>query len=84
MPKLLFVGIIERTCRATIIREIPGIRECFHAKDDSRGGQPEVKVHLLFNVDLIPTHLTVAHNQRIQLQGHVALCCWHGRKYIRG
>ncbi|EGO02141.1 hypothetical protein SERLA73DRAFT_86356 [Serpula lacrymans var. lacrymans S7.3] len=28
-PKLLLVGIIERTCRKTIIREIPGITECF-------------------------------------------------------
>ncbi|KAF9464350.1 hypothetical protein BDZ94DRAFT_1162001 [Collybia nuda] len=36
MPKLLFVGIVERTCSATIIREIPGITECFQAKDDSK------------------------------------------------
>lgn len=45
MPKLLFVGIVERTCRATVIREIPGITECFQVKDDSKKGQePEIKV----------------------------------------
>jgi DNA-directed RNA polymerase I subunit RPA1 len=39
------VGIVERTCRATIIREIPGITECFQVKQDSKnGGEPEVKV----------------------------------------
>ncbi|RDB19957.1 DNA-directed RNA polymerase I subunit rpa1 [Hypsizygus marmoreus] len=45
MPKLLFVGIVERTCRATVIREIPGITECFQVKDDSKKGQePEIKL----------------------------------------
>lgn len=45
MPKLLFVGIVERTCRATIIREIPGITECFKVKDDSKNGQePEIRL----------------------------------------
>ncbi|KAG6842007.1 hypothetical protein C0991_003533 [Blastosporella zonata] len=45
MPKLLFVGIVERTCRNTIIREIRGITECFQVKDDSKKGQePEIKL----------------------------------------
>ncbi|KNZ77148.1 DNA-directed RNA polymerase I subunit rpa1 [Termitomyces sp. J132] len=45
MPKLLLVGIVERTCRATIIREIPGITECFQTKDDSKPGEePEIKL----------------------------------------
>jgi len=39
MPKLLFVGIIERVCKATVIREIPGISECFQVKDDSKKGE---------------------------------------------
>ncbi|KAJ7129444.1 hypothetical protein C8R44DRAFT_776823 [Mycena epipterygia] len=38
MPKLLLVGILERTCRATIIREIPGITECFQVKEDGKKG----------------------------------------------
>jgi hypothetical protein len=46
MPKLLFVGIVERACRETVIREIPGIADCFQTKDDSQGGSaPEIKVH---------------------------------------
>jgi len=35
MPKLLLVGIIERTCRKTIIREIHGITDCFKVKEES-------------------------------------------------
>lgn len=47
IPKLLFVGIVEHTCRATIIREIPGITECFQAKEDSKkNGVPKIKVGL--------------------------------------
>ncbi|KAF4619599.1 hypothetical protein D9613_005174 [Agrocybe pediades] len=45
MPKLLFVGIVERACRATVVREIPGISECFQVKDDSKkGAEPEIKL----------------------------------------
>ncbi|THV08343.1 beta and beta-prime subunits of DNA dependent RNA-polymerase [Dendrothele bispora CBS 962.96] len=42
MPKLLFVGIVERTCRATVIREIPGITDCFQTKEDGKKGQEPV------------------------------------------
>ena len=67
MPKLLFVGIIERACRATIIREIPGISDCFQVKDDTAA---EIKVgdgaltsarhaHL-------PLHWLLAHDKRVQ------------------
>jgi hypothetical protein len=45
MPKLLFVGIVERACRATVIREIPGIADCFQSKGDSQErSAPEIKV----------------------------------------
>ncbi|KAI3612276.1 dna-directed rna polymerase i subunit rpa1 [Moniliophthora roreri] len=37
MPKLLLVGIVERVCRATIVREIPGITDCFQTKSDDKG-----------------------------------------------
>ncbi|KAF8842743.1 beta and beta-prime subunits of DNA dependent RNA-polymerase [Paxillus ammoniavirescens] len=36
-PKLLLVGIVERACRKTIIREIPGIMDCFKLADDKQG-----------------------------------------------
>ena len=49
MPKLLFVGIVERACRATVVREIPGISDCFQTKDDSqKGAEPEIKVHCCY------------------------------------
>lgn len=60
MPKLLFVGIVERTCSATIIREIPGITECFQVKDDSKkGGEPEIKVGSILGFPEIPLTLSV-------------------------
>ena len=45
MPKLLFVGIVERTCRGTVIREIPGITACFKVEETVKGStEPIIKV----------------------------------------
>ncbi|PFH51377.1 hypothetical protein AMATHDRAFT_74938 [Amanita thiersii Skay4041] len=44
MPKLLFVGIVERTCRATVIREIPGITDCFQTRESKKSGESEIKL----------------------------------------
>ncbi|KAF7301868.1 DNA-directed RNA polymerase subunit [Mycena indigotica] len=44
MPKLLLVGILERTCRATIIRQIPGVSECFQTKEESKTGETTIKL----------------------------------------
>lgn len=46
MPKLLLVGIVEKTCTKTVIREIPGITECFKKKDE-KGGEVSYKVSLM-------------------------------------
>lgn len=37
MPKLLLVGIVEKTCTKTVIREIPGITDCFKNKEENNG-----------------------------------------------
>lgn len=62
MPKLLLVGIIEKTCTKTVIREIPGITDCFKSKDD-KGGEVSYKVSamVLHPLDAIDT--PVAHHQ---------------------
>ncbi|KAK7060450.1 hypothetical protein VNI00_001215 [Paramarasmius palmivorus] len=44
MPKLLLVGIVERVCRATIVREIPGITDCFQTKGDDKKGEGLVQL----------------------------------------
>ncbi|KAI6047491.1 hypothetical protein EDC04DRAFT_2876497 [Pisolithus marmoratus] len=36
-PKLLLVGIVEHTCRKTVIREIPGIANCFSTVTTNNG-----------------------------------------------
>ncbi|KZT13040.1 beta and beta-prime subunits of DNA dependent RNA-polymerase [Laetiporus sulphureus 93-53] len=40
MPKLLVVGIVERACVKTVIRQIPGITDCFKSKEDDQNGRP--------------------------------------------
>jgi len=65
MPKLLFVGIVERACRATVIREIPGISDCFQVKDDGqKGSEPEIKVTVSLNdvIELLLILLGLAHH----------------------
>ncbi|KAL4241893.1 DNA-directed RNA polymerase subunit [Abortiporus biennis] len=38
MPKLLLVGIVEKTCLKTVVREIPGITDCFKSKTEKGDG----------------------------------------------
>ncbi|KAI0335618.1 beta and beta-prime subunits of DNA dependent RNA-polymerase [Cubamyces sp. BRFM 1775] len=38
MPKLLLVGLVERVCLKTVIREIPGITDCFKNEEDAKNG----------------------------------------------
>jgi len=60
MPKLLFVGIVERVCRATVIREIPGISECFQVKESNKdeGAVIKVKPLKVFVLCLLDDELT--------------------------
>ncbi|KAF8471484.1 beta and beta-prime subunits of DNA dependent RNA-polymerase [Gautieria morchelliformis] len=37
MPKLLLVGVVERTCRKTVIREIANIKDCFVVVEEKGG-----------------------------------------------
>ncbi|KAF8522225.1 hypothetical protein BU17DRAFT_45191 [Hysterangium stoloniferum] len=39
MPKLLLVGVVERSCLKTIIREIPDIKECFLVTEEGKKGE---------------------------------------------
>ncbi|KAM5535538.1 hypothetical protein V8D89_010875 [Ganoderma adspersum] len=39
MPKLLLVGLVERVCLKTVVREIPGITDCFMNEEDSKNGE---------------------------------------------
>ena len=38
----MVVDIVERTCRKTVVREIPGISDCFRVKEASKDGSIEV------------------------------------------
>ncbi len=36
LPKLLLVGLVERVCLKTVVREIPGITDCFMNEEDGK------------------------------------------------
>ncbi|KAI0677397.1 beta and beta-prime subunits of DNA dependent RNA-polymerase [Trametes maxima] len=38
MPKLLLVGLVERVCVKTVVREISGITDCFKNEEDGKNG----------------------------------------------
>ncbi|KAI9507014.1 beta and beta-prime subunits of DNA dependent RNA-polymerase [Russula earlei] len=42
LPKLLLVELVERTCIKTVIREIPGILDCFRVKEPSKDGSIKI------------------------------------------
>ncbi|KZT29285.1 beta and beta-prime subunits of DNA dependent RNA-polymerase [Neolentinus lepideus HHB14362 ss-1] len=41
-PKLLLVGIVERVCQKTVIREIPSISDCFRVREESKDGKTKL------------------------------------------
>ncbi|KAI0033330.1 hypothetical protein K488DRAFT_47922 [Vararia minispora EC-137] len=41
-PKLLLVGIVEKVCLKTVIREIPRIAECFRVREKQKDGSVKV------------------------------------------
>ncbi|KAA1473475.1 beta and beta-prime subunits of DNA dependent RNA-polymerase [Dentipellis sp. KUC8613] len=45
MPKLLLVGIVERTCLKTVIREIPGITDLFRIRDSNKDGSINISTN---------------------------------------
>ncbi|KAI0040088.1 beta and beta-prime subunits of DNA dependent RNA-polymerase [Auriscalpium vulgare] len=42
LPKLLLVGIVERTALKTVVREIPGIADCFRVREKSKDGSVKI------------------------------------------
>ncbi|ETW83790.1 hypothetical protein HETIRDRAFT_314577 [Heterobasidion irregulare TC 32-1] len=42
LPKLLLVGIVERTCVKSIVREIPSITDCFRVREPNRDGTVKI------------------------------------------
>jgi hypothetical protein len=40
----MVVDFVERTCRKTVVREIPGIIDCFRVKEANKDGSIKVSV----------------------------------------
>lgn len=73
MPKLLLVGIVEKTCVKTVIREIPGITDCFNSKEDKNGETAYRVSHLQPIADASLTSNIVDH-ERFEHPRAVAIC----------
>lgn len=56
-PKLLLVGLVERTCARTVVREIPGIVDCFQLAGDDNNGKIVVRSPDLIFQPLVSSHL---------------------------
>lgn len=82
MPKLLLVGIVERTCNKTVVREIPGIKDCFQVKEDQKDGIQKVSLSALSLNSA--THFLTAHNEWIELARAVGFCSRQWGEYSRG
>ena len=76
MPKLLLVGLVERVCLKTVVREIPGITDCFMHDEDAKNGGKIYSVgsrRLLRRTILMPSH-ALGHDKRIEYSRTVAVC----------
>jgi hypothetical protein len=76
MPKLLLVGLIERACDKSVVREIPGITDCFAGKDEGKG----VKVWDVLPTSSKATPINIlptfpAHHQWLELPRHLEVRC---------
>ena len=40
------MGIVEKACQKTVIREVPGISDCFASKDEGKDKKPKVCTEL--------------------------------------
>lgn len=47
LPKLMLVDIVERVCLKTVVREIPGIVDCFRVKEASKDGSTKVSAFVV-------------------------------------
>lgn len=87
LPKLLLVGIVERTCVKTIVREIPHIADCFRVREDNKDGRVKVCFPSLTAIMSVSCHTlsSAGHDKRLELQGHVAFRLqWCGKHDRRG
>lgn len=75
MPKLLLVGIVEKTCTKTVIREIPGITDCFKNKEEKNGETIYKVCHIDFTLLLYLTSV-LAHHQRLEHPWNLAIRLW--------
>ena len=48
----MVVDIVERTCRKTVVREIPGIIDCFRVKEANKDGSIKVSAMSLLGLGL--------------------------------
>lgn len=83
LPKLMVVDIVERTCRKTVVREIPGISDCFRVKEANKDGSIKVSAASLSAPER-PLINNIDNDQWIQFPRPLGSCVWDRRASDRG
>jgi len=63
----MVVDIVERTCRKTVVREIPGIIDCFRVKEANKDGSIKVSAMCLLALGRPLTNDIIDDHQWFQL-----------------
>ena len=79
----MVVDIVERTCRKTVVREIPGISDCFRVKEASKDGPIKVSAASLSAPER-PLINNTDNDQWIQYPRSLGSCVWDRRASDRG
>jgi hypothetical protein len=62
----MVVDIVERTCRKTVVREIPGIIDCFRVKEANKDGSIKVSAMSLLALGRSLINNIIDDHQRLQ------------------
>jgi len=72
----MVVDIVERTCRKTVIREIPGIIDCFRVKEADKDGSIKVSAMSLLSFERPLINNIIGDHQWLQLSRSLGGGVW--------
>lgn len=72
----MVVDIVERTCRKTVVREIPGITDCFRVKEANKDGSIKVSAVPLSAPERPLINDTIDNHKRFQFPRSLGSRVW--------
>ena len=73
----MVVDIVERTCRKTVVREIPGIIDCFRVKEANKDGSIKVSAMSLLAPGRPLINNIIDDHQWFQLERSLGGSVWY-------